>query len=73
MDDMVKLIELLLNVVITDKRKMLKRLNQKVCSWLTHFNLGSHGHNATGGQTEPKSSDKVIYTERGKPVLLSSE
>jgi len=49
MGDMVNLIELALSVVITNKRKMLKRLNQKVCSWLTHFILGSHGHNATGG------------------------
>lgn len=59
MGDMVKLIELSINVVITNKRKMLRRLNQKVCSRLTHFNLGSHGHDATGGQTEPKSSGKL--------------
>ncbi len=55
----VKIIELLQNVVITNKRKMLRRLDQKVRSQMTCFNLGSHGYKAAGGQTEPNPSDKL--------------
>jgi hypothetical protein len=60
---MVKLIEQLINVVITNKRKMLVRKynawTKMVRSKLPCFILGVHGCNAVGEQTEPKSSDKL--------------
>jgi len=59
MGDMVNGSERLINVVITDKRKMLSRLNQKVRSQLLRFILGAHGYTAAGEKTEPKSPDKL--------------
>jgi hypothetical protein len=64
---MVKLKELWLNVVINNKRKTLKRLNQKVCSQITCFSLGSHGYEATSGQTEPNPSDKLSIRNMVSP------
>lgn len=41
-----------------------------VRSWLTCFNLGSHGHKAAGGQTEPKLSDKLSILNVVSPYFL---
>jgi mRNA deadenylase 3'-5' endonuclease subunit Ccr4 len=57
---MVKLIELLINVVITNKRKMLvQRLNQNGMQQVSPLYPRVHGCNAAGEQKEPKSSDKL--------------
>jgi len=59
-DDMVKLIELLINAVITNKRKMLvQRLNQNGMQQVSPLYPRVHGYDAAGEQTEPKSSDKL--------------
>lgn len=50
---MVNLGELLINVVIPDKPKMLTGLNQKVCDRLFPSSLEIHGHQVTGGEAEP--------------------
>ena len=59
---MVKLIELLINVVITNKRKMLVRsttLEPKGMQQVSPLYPRVYGCNAAGGQTESKSSDKL--------------
>ncbi|EDH6599062.1 hypothetical protein CB467_22750 [Salmonella enterica subsp. enterica serovar Goverdhan] len=50
---MVNLCELLINVVIPDKPKILTGLNQKVCDRLFPSSLGIHGLEITGGEAEP--------------------
>lgn len=50
---MVNICELLINIVIPDKLKMLTGLNQKVSGLLSPSILGIHGHKATGGEAEP--------------------
>lgn len=50
---MVNICELLLNIVIPDKPKMLTGLNQKVSGWLSLSILEIHGRKATGGEAEP--------------------
>ncbi|HFX7245141.1 TPA: hypothetical protein ACIGUS_005050, partial [Escherichia coli] len=49
LNDMVNICELLINIVIPDKPKMLTGLNQKVSDWLSPSSLGIHGHKVTGG------------------------
>lgn len=49
---------------------MLRRLNQKVCSWMACFSLRPHGYKATGGQTEPKPSDKLSIRNVVSPYFL---
>ena len=60
---MVKLIELLINVVITNKRKMLVHSTTLEPKWYAvscHALASGHTDIITvGEQTEPKSSDKL--------------
>lgn len=65
--------ESLINVVSSDKRKRLLRLNQKNGKWSGTVALTSPVADVAPPAEKRDLIDSVVFIERGKPVILPNE
>ena len=69
LDNMVNICKLLINIVTTEKLKMLISFTKRYVDRLSWWMLMVCRCCSTGGKAEPKLS-KVIHTEHSKPVFF---